>query len=146
MPRKRQIQAKPTRYANVQFASRLEARYAIFFNWLRISWQYEPCTFQYQIRKSVNYYTPDFSIQIGNVTRYIECKPIYPKQDYLRGLRSVFEAYGTFLMVGGFYRGSEPQVFSLPDQNPLLLTLLLHRKYTTITKAVKSASNYRFDI
>jgi len=36
---------KPTKYAGITFRSRLEARWAVFFDALGISWEYEPETF-----------------------------------------------------------------------------------------------------
>ena len=36
---------KPTKYAGILFRSRLEARWAVFFDALGISWEYEPETF-----------------------------------------------------------------------------------------------------
>jgi hypothetical protein len=36
------IQAKPTRYAGCHFRSRLEARWAVFFDTLGLRWEYEP--------------------------------------------------------------------------------------------------------
>lgn len=45
-----------TRYAGCRFRSRLEARWAVFFNTLRIPWQYEPQGFQI----AEEAYLPDF--------------------------------------------------------------------------------------
>lgn len=45
-----------TRYAGCRFRSRLEARWAVFFNALRIPWQYEPQGFQI----GEEAYLPDF--------------------------------------------------------------------------------------
>ena len=36
------IIALPTKYAGIQFRSRLEARWAVFFDALKIKWEYEP--------------------------------------------------------------------------------------------------------
>jgi len=36
------IAAIPTRYAGCHFRSRLEARWAVFFDHMRIDWVYEP--------------------------------------------------------------------------------------------------------
>ena len=46
----------PTLYKGIQFRSRLEARWAIFFDELGIKWDYEPETFQ----TKYGYYMPDF--------------------------------------------------------------------------------------
>lgn len=41
-----QIAAIPTRYAGCHFRSRLEARWAVFFDCLGITWEYEPQGFE----------------------------------------------------------------------------------------------------
>lgn len=49
--------AIPTAYKGVQFRSRLEARWAVFFDALRITWEYEPK--QLSLANGIGY-TPDF--------------------------------------------------------------------------------------
>lgn len=51
------IKAIPTRYAGHHFRSRLEARWAVFFDAAGIAWQYEPQGYQLP---SGRYYLPDF--------------------------------------------------------------------------------------
>lgn len=62
------IPAKPTEYAGVQFRSRLEARWAAFFDLLGWEWDYEP---PIQFR----YWTPDFLLKMSRAV-YVEVKPI----------------------------------------------------------------------
>lgn len=50
------IQPIPTRYAGCHFRSRLEARWAVFFDSLGIRWEYEPQGFEIEGRR----YLPDF--------------------------------------------------------------------------------------
>lgn len=50
------ITAIPTNYAGCRFRSRLEARWAVFFDALGIDWQYEPQGFMVDTRP----YLPDF--------------------------------------------------------------------------------------
>lgn len=57
-----QIQAIPTRYAGCHFRSRLEARWAVFFDALGIRWEYEPEGFMGHREEC---YLPDF--QLHNV-------------------------------------------------------------------------------
>lgn len=52
-----QIKAIPTRYKGYHFRSRLEARWAVFFDALGIEYQYEPQGFE---SKSGSKYLPDF--------------------------------------------------------------------------------------
>jgi hypothetical protein len=58
-----QIKAIPTEYAGCRFRSRLEARWAVFFDTLGIKWQYEHEGYQ----TSAGWYLPDFSISMEHV-------------------------------------------------------------------------------
>ena len=60
------IAAIPTEYAGVRFRSRLEARWAAFFDIYEIPWEYEPIDFKGWI--------PDFLIP-GKINTYVEIKP-----------------------------------------------------------------------
>ena len=51
------IQAIETRYAGCRFRSRLEARWAVFFDTLGVAWEYEPQGF---ILSNGTHYLPDF--------------------------------------------------------------------------------------
>ncbi|MDH0117390.1 hypothetical protein N7379_23155 [Rhizobium pusense] len=62
------VAAIPTRYNSVQFRSRLEARWAAFFDLAEIKWDYEPF--------DLDGWTPDFLIK-GKVPALIEVKPLY---------------------------------------------------------------------
>lgn len=52
------IQAIETRYAGCRFRSRLEARWAVFFDALGITWEYEPQGFELPSGR----YLPDFQL------------------------------------------------------------------------------------
>jgi hypothetical protein len=62
------IKAKPTKYRGVLFRSRLEAKWAAFFDNLKWHWEYEPCEF--------NGWFPDFAIYGKTETIHVEVKPI----------------------------------------------------------------------
>lgn len=62
------IKAHPTTYGGVNFRSRLEARWAAFFDLLGWKWQYEPI--------DLEGWVPDFSIQGASGPVYVEVKPI----------------------------------------------------------------------
>jgi hypothetical protein len=67
------MDAIPTRYNNVNYRSRLEAKWAKFFDLLGWKYEYEPCDF--------NGWIPDF-VLIGTETNvFVEVKPIskFPK-------------------------------------------------------------------
>ena len=57
----------PTEYKGYRFRSRLEARWAAFFDLLNWKWEYEPRDF--------NGWIPDFAL-IGKQVTYVEIKPI----------------------------------------------------------------------
>lgn len=63
------ITAKTTRYNDRLFRSRLEARYAAFFDLLGINWEYEPF--------DLNGWSPDFIIRCKNFETLVEVKPKY---------------------------------------------------------------------
>lgn len=65
------IEAIETSYKNYRFRSRLEARWAIFFDALKLDWAYEPEGFKIEGGKG---YLPDFYFPKHDV--YIEIKPL----------------------------------------------------------------------
>lgn len=67
---------KPTTYADIHFRSRLEARWAVFFDELGIAWQYEIDQFD----DGVTFYTPDF--YLPDLDCFVEIKPrnVYDKK------------------------------------------------------------------
>jgi hypothetical protein len=62
------INAIPTRYAGTQFRSRLEARWAKFFDLVNWRWEYEPLDLKGWI--------PDFALIGKGQTTLVEVKPI----------------------------------------------------------------------
>lgn len=82
-----------TRYGGCLFRSRLEARWAVFFDHLGIAWEYEPEGFELNDGRR---YLPDFRIQTawhhvgaGSTFTYVEVKgaddQVTPKQRQLIG-------------------------------------------------------------
>ncbi len=66
------IKAIQTRYAGYMFRSRLEARWAVFFDALKLDWAYEPEGFQLP---SGTYYLPDFRVIMRDDPVWFEIKP-----------------------------------------------------------------------
>lgn len=64
------IKAIPTSYAGVNFRSRLEARWAAFFDLCGWRWDYEPF--------DLDGWAPDFKLTMGCVVALAEVKPIEP--------------------------------------------------------------------
>ena len=59
----------PTQYNGVNFRSRLEANWAVFFDLCCISWKYEPV--------ECEGWVPDFMIKTSSQTYMVEIKPIW---------------------------------------------------------------------
>jgi len=65
-----EIKAIPTEYKGYKFRSRLEARWAVFFDTMGYEWVYEPEGFELE---NGTRYLPDFII---DNTYYVEIKPV----------------------------------------------------------------------
>jgi len=65
------IKAIETRAYGHRFRSRLEARWAVFFESLRVQWEYEPEGFNLEGVP----YLPDFRVTTGNLVYWYEIKP-----------------------------------------------------------------------
>lgn len=62
------IPGKETRWKGITFRSRLEAKWAVFFDLLGLEWQYEPV--------ELGAWTPDFLLRGSERSIYVEVKPI----------------------------------------------------------------------
>jgi len=73
------MKAIETKYKGYRFRSRLEARWAVFFDALGISWEYETEGFELSTGE---YYLPDFKVtsRVGFITWY-EVKPKHGDDD-----------------------------------------------------------------
>ncbi len=84
------IKGKITKYGGTTFRSVLEARWAVFFDYLNIKWEYEPLLF----KTYPKWYKPDFylpDIQNGVI---VEVKPSPPTSLEGRLLSQVSDAHG----------------------------------------------------
>lgn len=77
---KKQLRAIPTRYEGCEFRSRLEARWAVFFDALAIEWRYEAEVFE--LAPFGEWYLPDF--YLPELDFWIEVKPGLPDEAELR--------------------------------------------------------------
>ncbi len=76
MERNYEIKSKTTRYGGIVFRSRIEARWAVFFDFLGIEYEYEPFYAEVETGYvSVNY-LPDFYLSKQDI--FIEVKPTKP--------------------------------------------------------------------
>lgn len=78
-----EIKAIPTRYKGYHFRSRLEARWAVFFDALGLDWEYEPEGFEWEGKR----YLPDFLLRFERTTGesdfcYAEVKPDESQVDW----------------------------------------------------------------
>ena len=76
------IKAIPTTYAGVNFRSRLEARWAAFFDLVGWKWDYEPF--------DLDKWTPDFLIRTTCCEVLVEVKPVDARERIRDFSRSVF--------------------------------------------------------
>ena len=94
------IKAIETRYSGYRFRSRLEARWAVFFNELHLKWEYEPEGFSFNGQS----YLPDFKINLAEedgITTYVEVKGDTSKFDtkrYIEFLESCGDSYVMLLL------------------------------------------------
>lgn len=90
------MKAIETKYKGYRFRSRLEARWAVFFDALGIKWQYEPEGFMVDDETP---YLPDFYVHMRedhesrikhpNAGYWIEVKPAAPNAEEVRKLQAV---------------------------------------------------------
>lgn len=88
------IKAIETKYKGYQFRSRLEARWAVFFDSLGVKWEYEPEGFDLE---NGIYYLPDFKVEIysdvaiaKNLYAWIEIKGSNPTVEELEKCRILY--------------------------------------------------------
>lgn len=97
------IKAIPTRYKGYHFRSRLEARWAVFFDALGVRWEYEPEGYQF---RDGTRYLPDFWIPECNL--FVEVK----------GTRPTWEEVGKCEELALATGKSAVLVFGTPYENP----------------------------
>jgi hypothetical protein len=108
-----------TRYKGYRFRSRIEARWAVFFDTLGVDWIYEPEGFALPSGP----YLPDFFIRfnpdfnLSGVDRdgiYVEIKPYMPEQEGINLARdlSVSSGHGVVILAG------DPVKFEMCRVNP----------------------------
>jgi len=138
------IKPIPTRYKGVEYRSRLEARWAVFFEKMKMTYIYEP--FQ------VDSYLPDFLIGIpGFVPCLFEIKPLKPNEQYVKHLREAQELVQSrlnlYICVGNptLY---QPEGIIVGDNDPEAIGF----DFAVVTngkahsEAVDYAANFRFDL
>ena len=149
----RDIAPKPTVFQGIEFRSRLEARWAVFFAACPSveACRYEPLTLRYA--KAGWDYTPDFSIDLpNNKGVLVEVKPILPNENYMRGLSQIVEVFSKRLLLGvGDFYGSTPRIAQVTPHRFHHMAFgrkakPLNEFFPGSDQAVLIASRYRFDL
>ena len=103
-PQRNNLRAIETRYRGFRFRSRLEARWAVFFDAIGAAWEYEPEGFQLH---DGQWYLPDFRIHTpqGNIIWY-EIKPTPDADSKMQALarshrRDDDDPFTSFVTLGG---------------------------------------------
>jgi hypothetical protein len=79
LPTDRQdIRAIPTDFDGWSFRSKLEARFALFFKLLHLTYQYEPEPFELRTKSAIVRYTPDF--YLPTLQSWVEIKGTKPSE------------------------------------------------------------------
>jgi|SRR4030095_5028225 len=139
------IEAKPTNYQGYQFRSRLEARWAVVFDSLKIKWRYEAASFDLGFA-TINHkqvylggYLPDFYLPDYEI--WVEVKPLIPHPDSVEWAK-------VRRLVKHICKGSSGFIFaSLPDMsfvygnNESIFPII---KHSSFDDAAKIARNYQF--
>lgn len=156
------IKPKPTRYRDILFRSRLEAKWAIVFDNLPnvLHWQYEPCTYKIQ---PYNWdYTPDFYVVLYHkgerIRQYVEIKPKAISKEYNKFLITIAPAltYPLAVFESSLFpakrRGSMTllelhcHIYFRTKQKVVHNDYALQEFFPDILPAVNKALNYRFDL
>lgn len=100
------IKSHPTLYNGVQFRSRLEARWAAFFDLAGWKWEYEPI--------DLGDWVPDFRVVIGDYFPqdesrspnylWVEVKPFYSIDEFDGHPIDRYMNPGTYIAGAGYYR------------------------------------------
>jgi len=142
------MDAKPVKLFGCDFKSRLEARWAVFFeNYSGVKdWTYEPPKFS--IRTEEYRYTPDFSITLVDGRVFVcEVKPCnvtkdtfyHLKQKVARDIKPQF-----LLLIGSFFDKDILVHYLCPQSQPYTFTFA--EFFTQSQKAFQAADSHRFDI
>jgi len=98
------IKSIPTKYSGHTFRSRLEARVAVFFDQLRLSWEYEPEGYDLPIN---GWYLPDFLLKKNEKLKYDIWVESKGKEPTIEEDNKLNELACTTGILGGFFISSE---------------------------------------
>lgn len=129
-----------TCYKGYRFRSRLEARWAVFFDALNLQWEYEKEGYDLG---EVGWYLPDF--WLPEWEHWIEVKPRIPTEDEMNKAKALV-AQGGFPLI--FLHNPEPVVFTFQRKlsDDKTLTARVSGLYRYITPDSNSIDSMWFDI
>src|SRR4030095_1003418 len=139
------IEAKPTNYQRHNFRSRLEARWAVFFDALKIRWRYEAACFDLGFatingkQTHLGGYLPDF--YLPDLETWVEVKPLIPSPDSIEWAKVRRLVKQICVRSSGFIFAALPQMAFVYGNNESLFPITNHSSFDD---AVKKARNYQF--
>jgi hypothetical protein len=126
-----QLKAIPTTYKGVQYRSRLEARWVVFFAHSRIPFKYEPDGVQ----------TPDFIFYLREAWWRLEVKGEVVNTDYYEHLRGCSV---NILGIGGFWKQQAPRLISVVSEKEISFYRFFD--FEGVISSVNAACQFRFDL
>ena len=117
MPKRNKLQIKaiPTFYNGIRFRSRIEARWALFYDEIGVKWEYEKEGFD--LGKDIGWYVPDFYLHELDI--WIEIKGGFPTILERRKLEAMKESgiaenvYVFYGPIPSFYVGIENEGYTI---------------------------------
>jgi len=104
------MKAIETRYKGYRFRSRLEARWAVFFDALGLSWEYEPEGFE----TDAGWYLPDFKVHFEKGFEFwLEIKGKMPTNDEIRKCEALASGTGQDVYMACGNIGAPTQPYGL---------------------------------
>tara|TARA_R110000824_G_scaffold192006_3_gene373959 strand:- start:2472 stop:2930 length:459 start_codon:yes stop_codon:yes gene_type:complete len=111
------IKAIETEYKGHKFRSRLEARWAVFFNAMGWEWEYEPEGYKMEYRGEIIHYLPDFWLPGMHV--HAEVKgPALNTEDRLKIEALAYTSDRAVYVFSGIPMNVEPGMFEICVCNP----------------------------
>ena len=121
------LQPIKTIFEGIEYRSRLEARWAVFFKRLNFKFEHEPFT----VENNGLTWTPDFIVYEGFANPFrkpplVEIKPVRPNEDYIKHLQDIRNPDESDILI---CVGDNP---SLEQQDGILITNVVLNGETTV--------------
>jgi hypothetical protein len=130
-----------TKYKGYRFRSRLEARWAVFFDGIGLDWKYEIQGFIFDGRK----YLPDFCVNDKEHNKlWVEIKPDYPSEDIVAKLEIFCKRKNESLIIFSsdpydYFVNCNKQAILINDKSTIISPLNI---LTILLKKVKDEYNF----